>query len=111
MKYRFYLRLNIPDGNWIKVGKDHEIQWDNRDLIKASSGWLIVNQEKVGMASDFVPKLHRGILELKNSTDAYSEYELHHGLGTIKNVLSFYEKLLQDCQQYPYSELYGCIAG
>lgn len=111
MKYRFYLRLNIPDGNWIKLGENHEIQWDNRDLIKASSGWLIVNQEKIGTASDFVPKLHRGILELKNSSEAYTEYELHHGLGTIKKVLSFYERLLQDCQQYPYSELCGGIAG
>ncbi len=111
MKYRFYLRLNIPGGNWVKVGENHEIQWDSRDLIKASSGWLIVNQEKIGMASDLVPKLHKGILELKNSTEAYTEYELHHGLGTIKNVLSFYEELLKDCQQYPYTELCGCIAG
>lgn len=111
MKYRFYLRLNIPDGNTVHVGEIHEIQWDTRDLIKASSGWLIVNQEKVGIASDFVPKLYKGILELKNSSEAYTEYELHHGLGTIKNVLSFYEGLLHDCQQYPYTELCGVIAG
>ncbi len=110
MKYRFYLRVNIPGGNWIRVGENHEIQWENRDLIKASSGWLIINQEKVGMASDFVPKLHRGIQELKNSSENYSEYELSHGFGTIKNVLDFYEGLLQDCQQHPYTGLCGCIA-
>lgn len=111
MNYRFYLRLNIPGENWVSVGESHEIHWDNRDLIKASSGWLIINQEKMGMASDFVPKLHRGILALKNSSETYAEYELSHGLGTIKNVLAFYEKLLRDCQQYPYTELCGCVAG
>jgi len=110
MKYRFYLRLNVSDGNSVKVGEIHEIQWDTRDLIKASSGWLIVNQEKVGIASDLVPKLYKGILELKNSSETYTEYELNHGLGTIKNVLAFYEGLLKDCQQFPYTELCGCIA-
>jgi hypothetical protein len=111
MKYRFYLRLKLQDDNWVKVGKPHEIQWENRDLINASSGWLIVNQEKFGIASDFVPKLHKGIWELKHDSQSYQEYELHHGLGTIKNVLKFYEELLNDCQQYPYTELCGCIAG
>lgn len=110
MKYRIYLRVKLHDNNWVKVGENHEIQWDIRDLIRASSGWLIVNQEKIGMASDFVPKLHRGIIELENSSDTYREYELAHGLGTIKSVLSFYEGLLKDCQKYPYTELCGCVA-
>jgi hypothetical protein len=111
MKYRFYLRVKLQDDNWVRVGENHEILWDIRDLIKASSGWLIVNQEKIGMASDFVPKLHRGIMELKNSTDSYKDYEMTYGLGTIKSVLSFYEGLLCDCQKYPYTELCGCVAG
>jgi hypothetical protein len=110
MKYRLYLRVKMQDDSWVKIGKNHEIQWDNRDLIKASSGWLIVNQDKIGMASDFVPKLHRGIMELQNSQDSYREYEMIHGLGTIKSVLSFYEELLSDCQRYPYTELCGCVS-
>lgn len=109
MKYRFYLRLKTHDGDWIKVGKVHEIEWENRDLINASSGWLIINKEKIGTASDLVPKLHRGILELKTTPQSYREYELSHGLGTIKAVLAFYEGLLQDCRQYPYTELCGNI--
>jgi hypothetical protein len=111
MKYRFYLRLKLKDDNLINVGNPHEIQWEIRDLIKASSGWLIVNQEKFGIASDFVPKLHKGIWELQHDSESYMEYELHYGLGTIKNVIKFYEELLSDCQQYPYTELCGCIAG
>ena len=110
MKYRFYMRLNIPDGNSVKVGNIHEIQWDTRDLIKASSGWMIVNQEKAADASDLIPKLHKGILELKNSSEAYFKYELNHGFGTIKNTLAFYEDLLQDCKQYPFAELCGTVA-
>ena len=73
MRYRFYLRINLPEGNSVRIGENHEIQWDNRDIISASSGWLIVNQEKVGMASDVVIKLYRGIQELKNSPDNYRE--------------------------------------
>ena len=111
MKYRFYLRVRLQNDSWVKVGESHEIQWDIRDLIKASSGWLIVNQEKIGMASDFVPMLHKGIMELQNSSDTYREYEMTLGLGTIKNVLSFYKGLLHDCQKYPYTELCGCVAG
>ncbi len=110
MKYKFYLRLNTQDGYWVKVGNYHEIQWDNRDLIKSSCGWQILNKEKVGMASDFIPKLHKGIWELTNSSEDYSYFEVNHGLGTIKAVLSFYEGLLKDCQQYPYTELCGCVA-
>lgn len=111
MKYRICLRLKIQDGSWIKVGANHEIQWDHRDLIKASSGWLIINTERLGNASDFVPKLHKGIWELKNSSDRYSRYELELGLGTIKNILTFYERLLKDCNQYPYTELCGSVVG
>lgn len=110
MKYCFYLRLKIQDGNWIKVGESHEIDWDNRDIIKASSGWLIVNQDEMGIASEFIPKLYKGICELTYSPDSYTDFELNHGLGTIKNILDFYEGLLRDCRQYPYTELCGHIA-
>jgi len=111
MKYYFYLRIKMPDGTWAKVGNTHEISWDARDLIKSSSGWMIVNQEIVGTASEFIPKLHKGIEELKNSSEKYWEYELHLGLGTLKKVTDFYEGLLQDCRQYPFSELCGSTDG
>jgi hypothetical protein len=109
MKYRFYFRLKLQDENWVKIGEDHIIQWDVRDLIKASSGWQIINQEKVGSATDLVSKLRRGIIELREHPDTYLEYERQHGLGTIKNVIAFYESLLNDCQKYPFSELCGGV--
>lgn len=111
MKYYFYLRLNMPDGTRAKVGKTHEILWDNRDLIQASSGWLIINRENAGTASDLIPRLHKGIVELKSSSERYWEYELSHGLGTIKDVTAFFEGLLQDCRQYPYAQLCGSVDG
>lgn len=110
MKYQFYLRLKIQDDQWVKVGENHEILWDNRDLIKASSGWLIVNQASLGSASDIIPKLRKGICELTYSPSNYYSFELDHGLGTIKSVLGFYTDLLADCKQYPYTELCGGIA-
>lgn len=111
MKYSLYLCLHSPDGNTIKIGKTHEISWDTRDLIRESSGWLIMNREHSGEAAELIPKLHKGIFELKNSADSYLSYELSHGFGTIKKITAFYEALLQDCQQYPYAELCGEVAG
>lgn len=111
MKYRFYFRLKLHDDNWVKIGEDHIIHWDVRDLIKASSGWHIINQEKVSSATDLVPKLRRGIIELKDCSESYLEYERQHGFGTIKSVLAFYESLLSDCQKYPFSELCGGVHG
>jgi len=112
MKYRISLKLRIENDSEekvVQVGESHEFLWDHRDLIKASSGWLIVNQDRLGIAADIVPKLHRGIYELKNSADHYREFELNSGFGTIKNILAFYESLLEDCQQYPYAELHGSV--
>jgi hypothetical protein len=63
MMYYFYLRIKMPDGTWARVGKTHEISWDNRDLIKASSGWLIMNMDIAGTATDLYPNSTK---ELKN---------------------------------------------
>ena len=110
MRYQVSLQLKI-ENNHAAVGRIHEFQWDNRGLIQASSGWMIVNSENLGIASDIIPKLHKGILELKGNSEHYREFELSQGFGTIKNIISFYEDLLADCQQYPYAELRGSVAG
>lgn len=109
MKYRFFLRLKIQENQWVLMGDNHIIAWDIRDLIKASSGWFIINKETVGLAFTLVPILQKGILELTQSPQIYANYEILHGLGTIENTLKFYHDLLEDCQQYPYTELCGCV--
>lgn len=108
MKYRFYLRLKIND-DWKEIGINHTIRWEVRDLIHASSGWQIMNQGCIGQASDIVPKLQKGIVELTQSPEKYTTYEVRHGFGTVKQVEKFYADLLDDCNKYPYGEICGTV--
>lgn len=101
--------MKIQDHNWVTMGDPHTIPWDNRDLIAASSGWSVMNQQAISPASVLVPNLEKGILELTNRPDSYMEFEVKHGLGTIKDMLLFYRGLLQDCREHPFTELYGAI--
>ncbi len=109
MKYRIFLRMKIQESNWMTMGDNHIILWNIRDLIAASSGWFIMNEESVGLACALIPKLQKGILELTQSSNTYANYEISHGMGTIQDVLDFYKDLLKDCQQHPYTELFGSI--
>ncbi len=109
MDYRVFLRLQLQEGKWITMGDNHIIPWDMRDLIAASSGWSVMNQESSGLASALVPKLEKGIWELTESPNLYYNYEISHGLGTIRETLEFYQNLLQDCREHPFTELYGDI--
>ncbi len=109
MKYNVFLRMQLQEGQWVTLGDNHTIPWETRDLVAASSGWSIINQESVGLASSLVPKLEKGIWELTQSPDFYSQYEILHGLGTINDTLDFYKDLLQDCKDHPFTELYGNV--
>lgn len=109
MNYNVLLRLQLQEGKWITLGENHIISWDSRDLIAASSGWAFINQESAGLASSLVPKLEKGIWELTQSPGLYAEYEISHGMGTIRDTLEFYKNLLQDCKDHPFTELYGNV--
>lgn len=109
MYYHIILRIKLKDDDWMTIGNEHKIPWDTRNLIEASSGWTMLNQQSVGAASAFIPYLEKGILELTNSESDYLDYEVQHGLGTIRDTLEFYKTLLEDCKAHPYSELYGNI--
>lgn len=110
MEYRVSLGVCSKDGTRFPVGKIHPICWDNRDLISVSSGWTVLNQENLGSANDFVSVLEKGIFELTNNEKCYSIFETTYGIGTIQETLLFYQNLLCDCLDYPFSNLYGTIA-
>lgn len=110
MKYSFFLRLKVQEDKWMMMGGKHIIYWEIRDLITASSGWFIIHQDDVKLATELIPILQKGILELTQFKHEYSIYEALHGFGTIDSVSKFYKDLLHDCLQYPYTELYGCVS-
>ncbi len=109
MMYRVVLRIKIQEDRWMQIGSGHDILWDVRDLIEASSGWTVLNQDDIGPANSFLSLLERGIWELTKSADAYQDYEVMYGLGTIRDTLAFYRSLLEDCKEHPYTELFGKI--
>lgn len=110
MNYSIFLQLKIKEDKLMTMGGKHVISWDTRDIISASSGWFIINQDRTRLASELIPMLQKGILELTQDPQAYEIYEILHGLGTNKSILRFYKNLLEDCKQYPYAELHGCIS-
>ncbi|MBW7571990.1 hypothetical protein [Caproiciproducens faecalis] len=109
MKYQVFLRVYTKEGQWISVGEKHPIVWTVRDLISASCGWTVLNQENIGSAKAFIPLLQRGIIELTHHESDYSNFEAMHGLGTLKDTLEFYRDLLNDCIDHPFCELYGVV--
>lgn len=109
MDYHISLRMKLKEDNWVRMGETHVVPWNTRDLIAATSGWSIMNQESAGLASELVPYLEKGIWELANRPEQYIHYEIEHGVGTIKEILKFYTDLLQDCREHPFTELYGAV--
>lgn len=109
MEYCVVLRIKVQENNWILVGDNHKTLWEIRGLIEETSGWTILNQEKIGSAASLIPLFEKGIWELTKSADSYLSYEVLGGLGTIQDTLKFYRNLLDDCREHPYAELYGEI--
>lgn len=109
MQYCVLLQLKIEENQWIHAGETHVVPWDFRDLIAASSGWIILNEENFGPANDFIPRLQKGVLELSQNPNSYKRFEVRHGFGTIQDTLLFYEGLLSDCKDHPLFDLYGYI--
>jgi len=109
MNYRVSLRMQVQENEWVTLGESHMILWNYRDLIAASSGWILMNQVSFGLATALLPELDKGIMELTESKNAYTEYEIHYGPGTICEVLEFYRGLQQDCRGHRYTEVYGSI--
>lgn len=109
MDYLVSLQMNGTDNQKIEVGEGHHIPWDVRELVYASSGLAIFNDQQIGSASAMVPVLQKGILELSQNSADYSQYDILYGLGTVSDTLEFYSSLLSDCMAHPYAALYGCI--
>lgn len=109
MNYSISLRMKLQEGKWVPMGETHLVPWDNRDLIAATSGWSVMNDEVINPVSVLLPNLEKGIWELTNCPSCYMQYEVKHGLGTIEETLKFYRSLLQDCREHPFTELYGSI--
>jgi hypothetical protein len=109
MKYSVSLRMQVQEKEWVTLGDNHVISWNYRDLIAASSGWVLMNQNDSGLATALLPKLNKGILELTDSPNKYTDYEISYGPGTIREVLEFYKGLQTDCHEHRYTEVYGSV--
>ena len=109
MDYCVSLRVKMKELEWITMGRNHCIPWTVGELVAASSGWTVINEEPMGLACSLVSDLQKGIMELTEHRDTYIGFEVKHGMGTIQEVLEFYQDLLKDCKEYPFTEVYGAI--
>lgn len=109
MIYHILFRLKMQEQDWMTLGKSFQVLWESRDLIAASSGWIVFNQESIAPAYSLIPTLEKGIFELTQRQSDYRGYEIRHGIGTIREILDFYRELLVACEEHPYAELYGKI--
>lgn len=108
VNYQGFLRVRIQKNELATIGNKHSFSWETRSLVEASSGWTVLNQGAKPIA-ETVPLLEHGILELTQNRQSYLSYEIQFGIGTIDSTLEFYRALLEDCRQYPFAELYGCV--
>lgn len=109
MNYHVILQMEKAKNEWMDLGQEFVFPWDTRDLIEASSGWVVVNEQNYGFANDLVSELEKGILELMRNKDFYMQYEVLHGIGAIRDTLQFYRDLLKACREYPYAHVYGSV--
>jgi hypothetical protein len=109
MNYCVSLKVKIEGNRNLQLGDGHVLPWEYQDLIEASSGWIFVNGEDLGLAETFITKLEKGIIELSQHREDYQRYEVRHGMGTINEALIFYRNLLKDCREYPFADVFGSV--
>lgn len=64
--------------------------------------------EEIGakIASDIIPVLQEGLRKLKETPEWFKRFNPSNGWGTYEGLVSFVEKYLEACKQYPKAELY-----
>ena len=87
--YEALWRPHLLKSNWIETedyNKEYQFEEDNPSI-----------------ASEIIPKLKVGIAELKSNPEKYKKFNPENGWGSYEGLLSFAEKYLQACEEYPNS--------
>lgn len=118
MSYDISFRIEIEskiDGRkiYIPIGTENysaclfNLNWEAKDMLKASTGLDWENKNNFGLAKDIIPYIELGLYRLNTYPEDYKKYEGKNGWGTVKNCIIFFSEIIQnwknfcmDCEYY-----------
>ena len=69
---------------------DHNAEWE-------------FEEENPSQAFEIIPMLEKGIKKMKSNPEYFKKFNPENGWGTYEGLLSFAEKYLEACKEYPNS--------
>ena len=66
-----------------------------REMIVKSTGLDWVNCGNNGYCKDIIPKIEKGLNELKNNPEKYRKYEAKNGWGTVGSTACFFKDIIR----------------
>ena len=97
MSYDIDFRVKVEGiDRYVSVGDcDANITWNVRKIIVRSTGLPWLNEENNGFCKDIIPRIEKGLEELKNHPEKYKKYEAPNGWGTVQGTIRFFEEIIK----------------
>lgn len=104
MSYNISFKVKV-DGldKYVNIGNcDANITWNVRDIITKSTGLEWKNGANNGYCKDIIPRIIKGLKELRINRDIYKQYEPDNGWGTVKGTIQFFEDIITAWNELQY---------
>lgn len=97
MSYDISFRVKVEGiDQYVEVGNcDANTTWNVREMIVKSTGLCWANCENNGYCKDVIPKIQKGLDELKNNPEKYRKYEAKNGWGTVESTACFFKDIIR----------------
>ena len=97
MSYDISFRVKVEGiDQYVEVGNcDANTTWNVREMIVESTGLDWVNCDNNGYCKDVIPKIQKGLDELKNNPEKYRKYEAKNGWGTVEGTACFFKDIIR----------------
>lgn len=98
MSYDISFKVKVEGVDaWVRVGDcTANITWNVREIITRSTGLEWKNEENNGLCKDVIPKIEKGLEELRKNGIKYKKYEAKNGWGTVAGTKRFFATILDD---------------
>jgi hypothetical protein len=97
MSYDISFKVKVEGANrYVEVGNcDANITWNVRKIIELSTGLPWKNEANNGLVKDIIPRIEKGLLELRSNPEKYKSYEAPNGWGTVDGAKYFFRQILK----------------
>lgn len=96
MSYNVQFKVKI-DGTkrYVVAGNcNANITWNVREIIVKSTGLSWMNEANNGLCSEVIPKIEKGLFELRRNGDRYKKYEPANGWGSVSGTIRFFKEII-----------------